>query len=86
MKRRRYWRLITDEKYGLGKETQFDFNPDGGLARDSMSLLDAIDLKGEKSGIETMAWVGLVLTGFYLAFLGIIAIVVLYLSRLAWHL
>jgi hypothetical protein len=84
MKRRRYWRLIMDEKYRLGNQTHFDFKYNGGPARDSMSLLDATDLHGEKRGIETMAWVGLMMPGFYLAFLGIVAAVLLYLGRLAY--
>jgi hypothetical protein len=73
-----------DEEDGLGKETHFEFKYNGGPARDSMSLLDAIDLHGEKRGIEIMARMGLRMPGFYLAFLGIVAAVLIYLGRLAY--
>lgn len=53
-------------KLGLGDKSQFEFKYSGIESLDStMGLLDSMDLKSGKRGIETCARVGLMMIGFY---------------------
>ncbi|KAL1966663.1 hypothetical protein VTN77DRAFT_3860 [Rasamsonia byssochlamydoides] len=77
IRRRRYYRLIMDEKQGLGKETKFNFKYAGENTVGSLSLGETVSLNRKKRGIETMAYVGLMIAGLFLAIVGSLAVLLL---------
>lgn len=66
-----------DEKHGLGKETKFNFKYAGENTLDSLRLGETVSRNGKKRGIETTAYIGLMIAGILMAIVGSLATLLL---------